>query len=92
MRPTVIVDPCQLLIDVTRAMRSDRKAEVRSVKAALGLDELEAEFVVALDRGEFDGDIVFTEPMTAEERRRFGLDLVVGEEPEIECDGEAPVH
>jgi hypothetical protein len=43
-----------------------------------GVDEIEAAFIVALERGETYGDVQSVGPMTPEERRRIGLDIVAG--------------
>ena len=65
-----------------------RDVDIEAVMKEFGVDEIEAAFIAALERGEIDGDIVFTKPLTAEERRRFGLDIVVGEEDELNLDDE----
>jgi hypothetical protein len=64
----------------------DRAPEIRQVMDETGFDEIEAAFVVALERGETFGDIVSEGPMTREERRRIGLDLVAGEDDPLELD------
>jgi hypothetical protein len=65
---------------------TDRAADVRMVMERLGVDEVQAEFIVALAYGEVDGDVEFSRPVTAEERRRMGLDIVIGEESELDLD------
>ena len=65
---------------------TDRAVEVRTVMEQLGVDEVQAEFIVALAHGEVDGDIGFSRPVTPEERRRMGLDVIIGEESELELD------
>ena len=66
----------------------DRVAKVRLVIERLGLDEIEASFAVALASGEIPGDVVSERPMTREERRRVGLDLIAGEDDLPEYDEE----
>jgi hypothetical protein len=52
---------------------ADWEQEVRALIDDFGLDEAEARFILALARGEIDGDVRFLPPLTADERRRFGL-------------------
>ena len=56
-------------------MNSERAALVEQAMSELGFDRIEAEFFVALGRGEIHGDIEQS-AMTPEERRRIGLDIV----------------
>ena len=53
---------------------ADREQGMQELIDDFGLDEAEARFVVALARGEIDGDVRFVPPLTPEERRRIGLD------------------
>lgn len=64
----------------------DRAVDVRTVMDKLGVDEVQAEFIVALANGDVDGDIEFTRPVTPEERQQLGLDIVIGEESELDRD------
>jgi hypothetical protein len=57
---------------------------VEEIMRTTGVERPEAEFIAALERGEIDGDIVFTRPPTPEERRRMGLDPL--EDDELEDD------
>src|SRR5687767_8350632 len=50
---------------------TDRAVDVRMVMERLGVDEVQAGFIVALARGEVAGDIEFARPVTSEERRRM---------------------
>lgn len=52
----------------------DRDEEIRATMAELGVTESEAAFIVAMARGEIDGDIVADPPLTPEERERMGID------------------
>ena len=65
---------------------TDRATDVRTVMEELGVDEAQAEFIVALTYGEIDGDIEFSRPITPEERRRLGLDIAIDEEVELDLD------
>jgi hypothetical protein len=65
---------------------TDRATDIRMVMEKLGVDEVQAEFIVALAYGDVDGDIEFTRPITPEERRRMGLDILIGEESDLELD------
>jgi hypothetical protein len=53
-------------------------AEVLSIMEEMGVDEIEARFILALLRDETFGDVQSIGPMTPEERRRIGLDIVAG--------------
>ena len=52
----------------------------------MGLDAIEAAFVVALIRGEIQGDVEPIGPMRAEDRQLMGLDVVAGEEGDPDLD------
>ena len=51
----------------------DRDAEIRAAMAAFGVDESEAAFIVAVGRGEVDGDVLSDPPLSPDERDRLGL-------------------
>jgi hypothetical protein len=59
-----------------------REERVQEILRTTAVERIEAEFIAALERGEIDGDIVFTRPPTPEERRRMGLDPLPDEELE----------
>jgi hypothetical protein len=77
---------------------TDREVNVQTVMERMGLDEIEAAFVVALARGECargesargesTGDVESLPPMTLEERRRIGLGIVAGgpHDPDLQRD------
>lgn len=66
--------------DPVLELTPDREAEIVRVMRELGVDEIEAAFIAGIERGDIDGDILFTSPVTPEQRRRMGLDVVAGEE------------
>jgi len=74
----------------------DRETLIQAVMDETGFDRNEAEFIVALDLGEIDGDIEFTGPMSLDERRTFGLDISIDEDvapdPEDDADGVRPTR
>jgi hypothetical protein len=59
-----------------------REEAVQEVLRTTSVERAEAESIVALERGEIDGDVVFTRPPTPEERRRMGLDPLDDDELE----------
>src|SRR5688500_4248440 len=71
-------------------MTTDRAIDVQTVMEEMGLDEIEAAFVIALARGEIHGDVEPTGPMTPEDWRLMGVDVVAGEDgdPDLERDPE----
>ena len=69
---------------VPRPRSSTHDAEIAEFMRTTGVERREAEFIAALERGEIDGDIVFTRPPTPEERRRMALDPL--EDDELEDD------
>lgn len=79
-----MVKPLSTEIDAERA------AEIVLVMQTMGVDEIEAGFIVALERGETYGDVQSVGPMTPEERRRIGLDILAFDEPDGEEDDEIP--
>ena len=63
---------------------ADRAIDMQTVMDGMGLGEIEATFVVDLARGETTGCIKFTGPVSPQQRRRMGLDIVAGEDDELD--------
>jgi hypothetical protein len=59
--------------------REERKAKIQELLDRTSLPREYAEEVVAISLGESEGDVVPTRPLTAEERRRMGLDITAEE-------------
>lgn len=57
----------------------EREAQIRAAMAEFGVTRQHATFMVAVGRGERDGDIV-APALTTEERRQRGLDLAPHDE------------
>jgi hypothetical protein len=46
---------------------------VRILVELFGIDETRAQYVIAMERGDTDGDLDPTRPLTTADRRRLGL-------------------